>query len=85
MTQPMQPIVIGKNGTVRFQANAIVCWLCDSGKLNLNEIAIMPFSDDDHMQIAQLLGYSVSGFGDLPYATAEVVEAADKIAEGLLK
>lgn len=81
---PMQPIEVDKQGVVRFKANAIIRWLCDSGKLDLNEIAIMPFSNEDHMQIAQLLGYSISGFGDLSYADKRTVAAADLLADKLI-
>ena len=43
----------------------------------------MPFSDEDREQFAQLIGYSVSGFGELSYASAEMVEKADEIAEDI--
>lgn len=81
---PMQPLVRDKNGTVRFKANKIIEWLFESSRLDLNMIATMGFSDEDNMQIAQLLGYSVSGFGDLSYADPKVVAAADKRAEKMV-
>jgi hypothetical protein len=37
------------------------------------------------MQLAQLIGYSVSGYGDLSYASDESVARADTIARKLLK
>lgn len=84
MKHPMQPIARdAKDGVVRFQANKIIEHLFYSGALDLNKLAVMPFDDDDRMQIAQLLGYSVSGFGDLSYADPAVVEEADRIAESL--
>ena len=84
MKHPMQPIVRASDGVIRFQSNAIVQWLLDSGRLDLNVISIMPFSDDDRMQIAQLIGYPVSGFGDLSYADPAVVAEADEKAGMLL-
>ncbi|MGO9682203.1 MAG: hypothetical protein ACLPTZ_06345 [Beijerinckiaceae bacterium] len=87
MKHPIQPVVLvgESDGKIaRFQQNKIVRWLCDSGRLNLNEIAIMPFDDDDRMQIAMLLGYSVSGFGDLSYADPVIVSEADQEVEKLL-
>lgn len=84
---PMQPIFIDKNGTARFKANAIVRFLLDwsSGRgMDLNQLAIMNFSDEDREQFAQLIGYSVSGFGDLSYVREESVVAADAIADELL-
>ena len=88
MRHPMQPVVIFKESDeriARFQQNKIIRWLCDSGKLDLNEIASMPFDEDDFMQIAMLLGYSVSGFGDLSYADPEFVARADQIVERLME
>lgn len=34
---------------------------------DMNEIARMPFSREDRVQLAQLVGYSLSGFADLGY------------------
>ena len=80
---PMQPVVIGKDGCIRFQENAILRWLVDSGHINLNEIALMHFDDEDRMQLAQLIGYTVSGFGDLSFADPVVVAEADEKAKAL--
>ena len=84
--QPMQPIVFAERGVIRFKQNAIVRHLLDyasSRGCSLNELARMDFSDDDRMQLAQLIGYSVSGYGDLSYASRESVERADAIAAAL--
>jgi hypothetical protein len=43
------------------------------------------FTKDDRMQLAQLLGYSVSGFGDLSYVDKKIVEEADKQVDYLLR
>jgi hypothetical protein len=51
----------------------------------MNDLALMPFSNEDREQFAQLIGYSVSGFGELPYASAMAVMAADVEAERLIK
>lgn len=64
---PQQPIVIGRDGVKRFKKNEIIDWLFKSGKFNLNEIATLPFSKDDHSQLAQLLGYSLCAYNELPY------------------
>jgi hypothetical protein len=53
----------------RFQANPIVRYLLDSGDVDMNKLATMPFSDEDHAHFAQLIGYSVSGWGDLSYVS----------------
>ena len=83
MKQPMQPLVRDKNGVIRFQKNAIIDWLFETGRLDLNQLATMKFSKDDHMQIAQLLGYSVSGFGDLSYVDEHTLRVADNRARRL--
>ena len=80
---PMQPLLIDERGTVRFKQNAIVRYLLDAGGIDLNEIAVLPFSQDDREQFAQLIGYSVSGYGDLSYVRdasyARAVAAATDI------
>jgi hypothetical protein len=84
---PMQPIVFDENGTARFKANNIVRYLLDNGPNDLNKLTNIAyvFSADDWSQFAQLLGYSVSGFGDLPYAVQAIVEAADAEIERRMK
>lgn len=83
MSQPMQPIEFDERGTIRFKQNKIVTYLLDNGGIDLNHLAVQDFSDEDRMQFAQLIGYSVSGFGDLSYASDEVVAVADEIAHQL--
>ncbi len=82
---PQQPMVVDKEGTVRFRGNAIVRTLLDTGKLNLNDLASMPFSQEDHIQLAQLIGYSVDGFGELSYVPLDLARSCDSQAEGLAK
>ena len=80
---PMQPIEYDEVGVVRFKSNAIIARLWADGVIDLNALARMDFTDEDRMQLAQLLGYSVSGFGDLPYAKKKIVRKADRIAAAL--
>jgi hypothetical protein len=83
MKNPIQPL--GEvNGVMRFKANAIVRHLLDTHQTcDMNTLARMTFSDDDRQQFAQLIGYSVSGFGDLSYADPAMVEQADRISAAL--
>lgn len=83
MNHPMQPIEYDKHGIIRFRRNKIVEYLLDNGGIDLNHLAVQDFSDEDRMQFAQLIGYSVGGFGDLFYASDEVVGEADRIAAEL--
>lgn len=85
LNEPMQPIYMDKNGVVRFAENKIVKYLSETPMGNLNNIAGLSFSDRDRRQFAQLIGYSVSGYGDLPYVTTEHCELADKQAEPVIK
>ena len=80
MRHPMQPIEKAADGVVRFKANAIVRWLIDTNKTNLNEIAMHGFDTDDMVQFWQQLGYSVSGYGDLSFIPKDVIRRADKKA-----
>lgn len=67
LQHPAQPIGDDGHGCTRFKANQIVSFLAES---RLNELATMGFPEEDWRQLAQLLGYSVSGYGDLSYAQA---------------
>ena len=85
MRHPMQPIEKAADGVVRFKANAIVRWLIDTNRTNLNEITMQGFDADDMVQFWQQLGYSVSGYGDLSFIPKDVVRRADRKAERILK
>lgn len=84
---PMQPVVLDSHGVARFKENKIVSHLLDFATAHgcgMNELALMDFSDEDHMQFAQLIGYSVSGYGDLGYASKKSVKKADRRVEKLV-
>lgn len=79
MTQkhPIQPTYLDDNGTLRFKPNKIVEYLLKDQNGNftkMNEIAVMDFSKEDRQQLAQLIGYSVSGFGGLSYVLGSGLE-----------
>ena len=83
--QPMQPVV-NVDGVARFKENAIVCHLIDTHpSCDMNKLAGMDFTDEDRMQFAQLIGYSVGGYADLSYVSDESYEAAEKAANGIKK
>lgn len=86
---PMQPIVIADDGIIRFKRNRAVRFLLDEATAgrpcDLNRIAFQEFPREDMEQLAQLVGYSVSGFGDLSYAKKSTVRKADKIADKLIR
>jgi len=81
---PMQPIVL-EDGIARFKKNQIVRFLLDAGPYDLNKLASVPFSSDDWNQFYQLIGYSVSGFGDLELGDSDIVAKADAIVEEKLR
>jgi hypothetical protein len=76
LKHPVQPLV-DDDGITRFKRNAIVCFLLDAGPYDMNKLALMPFSDEDREQFAQLIGYSLSGFGELSYVSDETYERAE--------
>lgn len=84
----MQPIEMDGNNIARFKANKIVRYLLDRATdaniADLNKLAIIPFSTEDRVQFAQLIGYSVDGFGDLSYVPREIVEQADEVVADML-
>lgn len=78
---PMQPVVVSERGIHRFKSNKCVEALLDHGQktgFGLNELACQAHTAEDQMQLAQLIGYSVSGYGDLSYVTAASYDLASK-------
>jgi hypothetical protein len=82
---PMQPVVLDGHGVIRFKQNAVVRYLLDAGGIDMNMIAVLPFSQDDRQHFAQLIGYSVDGYAELEYHSGRILKAADKAAEKLRK
>lgn len=85
---PHQPIGWDDRGIIRFKENAIVSALLEVASqhgLDLNQIAIGVargrFRVEDQIQLAELIGYSVSGWGDLSYVPRDMVRRADAKAE----
>jgi hypothetical protein len=78
---PIQPLVTDEHGVQRFNGNKIVRYLLDNGPFTLNHLALKDFSDEDREQFAQLIGYSLSGAGDLSYFSSETYEAAARMAD----
>lgn len=76
---PIQPLITDAQGVLRFKANAIVQHLLDNGGIDMNRLAGLPFSEEDRQQFAQLIGYSLSGYGELSYVTGEAYGAADSM------
>jgi hypothetical protein len=66
---PVQPLQVDPDGVLRFKPNAIVRFLLDAGPFDMNKLALMPWSDEDRCQFAQLIGYSLSGYSDLSYVS----------------
>ena len=79
MKHPIQPLEADEHGTVRFKGNAIVRFLLDRGPFDMNQLATQGFSKEDQEQFAQLIGYSLCGFGELGYVSGETYEAAEKM------
>lgn len=80
MKHPIQPLELDDNGIMRFKRNMIVEYLLKF--TDMNKLSLMPFSNEDREQFAQLIGYSLSGFSELGYVSNETVEAAQLMAEG---
>ena len=81
MRHPIQPIEKDDSGVLRFKKNAIVEYLLDSGGITMNDIAMSDFSNEDRQQLAQLIGYSLSGYGDLSYVDEYAYKVAETMAD----
>jgi hypothetical protein len=77
---PVQPLYADENGTTRFKHNRIVAFLLDAGPFDMNQLAVMEFSREDREQFAQLIGYSLSGFGELSYVRNKTYKRASESA-----
>jgi hypothetical protein len=82
---PIQPVYIDNQQVIRFKPNKLVQYLLDNGGIDMNQLAMLRYDDSEHEQFAQLIGYSLSGFGELSYVSDKVYEAANKKAEKLKK
>lgn len=78
---PIQPLFKDEHGTIRFKGNAIVQHLLDYGGIDLNKIAVLQFSAEDQEQLAQLIGYSLSGFSELSYVSDATYSAAEAMSK----
>lgn len=82
---PFQPLYLTDDtdkAVLRFKKNHIIDYLFNTGKLDLNAIMGMGFPQEDYEQLAQLLGYSHSGYGDLSYVRNETWYGAKNAANG---
>jgi hypothetical protein len=77
---PLQPISVDEHGVLRFRENTVVRYLLDHGGLDMNHLAEEDFPQEDREQFAQLIGYSLGGFGELSYVREETYAAARVMA-----
>jgi len=84
MNHTIQPLEKDGHGVLRFKSNKIVSYLLDNGGIDMNHLAVQNFSDEDRQQFAQLIGYSLSGYGDLSYVSDEAYTAASDAASGFI-
>jgi len=78
----IQPLCFDKFGVLRFKENKIISFMLEAGergeKFDMNSLGTMDFSDEDREQLAQLIGCSVSDFGDLNYVSNETWKRANE-------
>lgn len=76
---PIQPLQEDEHGTLRFRHNKLVDALLEHGQrtgFGLNELHMIEADPLDRMQLAQLIGYSLDGYGSLSYVTDDEYNAA---------
>jgi hypothetical protein len=73
---PVQPLVVDSDNTLRFKQNKIVRFLLDAGSFNLNQLDKMPFENEDWAQLLQLIGMSLTGYGESRYVSDEDYDRA---------
>ena len=77
---PLQPLYEDADGDLRFKENKIVSFLLNAGPFDMKQLTLMPFSQEDWEQFTQLIGYSLSGFGELSCVSSETYERAEAAA-----
>lgn len=79
---PMQPLIRddSKSRAVRFKPNKIVRYLLDNGGVDMNALFSLPFAQEDRVQFAQLIGYSLCGFHELNFVPDSAAMAASRAA-----
>ena len=83
---PLQPIFLDRVGMARFKANVIIRYLVDAKLVTWDQIMALPgVPEEDLEQFAMLMGYSLVGFGELPYVSADTYDRAEAEAELLRK
>lgn len=96
--QLMQPVHEDAHGVFRFRKNVIVDALVDRdeerGRVypdfpartdgGMNWICAQDFAREDEEQLAQLVGYSVSGYCGMTYVSDESAARAGKLSDALL-
>lgn len=60
-------VMVGE--VLRFKANPLVRHLLDNGGITMNDLAFVECTDSERSHFAQLIGYSVAGWGTLSYVT----------------
>lgn len=89
LPHPMQPVGYDADGVIRFKPNEIVVRLLEDsterGRIDMNTIKIWVdegwVSLDDLIQFVQLIGYSISGVGDLDYVPHDKLVDFDREAD----
>jgi len=79
----MQDLIKNMSGVVCFRANSIVRRLLDENRsrgFGLNELSGMKFSQSDWEQFYQLVGYSLSGYHELPQVSDSSCLEASRLA-----
>ena len=77
---PLQLVYIDGKGEPRFRQNAIVFHLLTHGSIRWDQILMMDFPLADREQVAQQLGYSVMGYGELQWIGEESYQNARRAA-----
>lgn len=80
---PLQPLEKDAQGVLRFRANVLVLHLIEHGSIDLNRLAMVDAPQADREQFGQLIGYSLSGYGDLSYVSNETYARAQAMADDL--
>jgi hypothetical protein len=66
------------------EKNSIILWLLQNGPADMNKLAEQNFPQKDEEQFAMLIGYSVSGAGDLSYFSPALIARADAEADRMI-
>jgi len=70
-----QPLYTDNRGILRFKENDVILYLLHKSGITIEQVASLPFSNEDKIQFVQLIGIDIVAFEFLPFVTSDLFNA----------